>query len=112
DRVAAGEDAGFLAIAFGPLAVALKRRLLAVGADLGGLLISGQCIDQRMFRRDHHVGRTVQGVRTCRINAQYIRWRRVIQRGVLAKDLPRLETFSSADEEIDFSATAAADPVL
>ncbi len=99
-------------VALGPFAVALERCLFAIGADFIRLLGRGQRIDQRMFGRDHHVGRTKQRIGTRGVDAEHIGRRRVVQRTVLAQDLPGLKTLSAADVEIDFRPAAATDPVL
>ena len=71
DRVGTGEDAGFFAR--GVLAVAL-----GFGADGFGVFVHGGALfrcgdlrDERMLGREHHVGRTEQGVGAGRVDGDF-----------------------------------------
>ncbi len=54
--VGAGEDAGLLLLGGEAFDLALAARLVLVGGDRGALLFGRELGDQRMLRREHHVG--------------------------------------------------------
>ena len=72
DGVRAGEDAGLLLGQVGAVQVALAGRLLAVRPDRRGLLGRGEPLDQRMLRRDHHVGGAEERVGPGGVDPQHV----------------------------------------
>lgn len=70
DRVAASEDARLFLGELRPLQIALAGSLLAVGLYLRRFLVLRQAIDQRVFRRDHHIGGAEERVGPRRVDAQ------------------------------------------
>src|SRR5207245_10060309 len=64
DLVSAGKNAGFFLRQLSPFKIAFAGSLFSIIADGRPLLFGHDQIDQRMFRREHHVGGAVKRVRS------------------------------------------------
>ncbi len=126
DRIRPREDAGLCFGKVGAVEVALEGGLFTVGFDLWLLLNRRQLINQKVLRRDNHIRRPKERIRTGRVNPKLILIRILGKPGfqtgsfelfkireiLLAGGRSRFATLPFGDDrEVDFGSDAAADPV-
>ena len=115
DAVRAGEDAGLLLGQIGAIEIALSRGGFPVDSDRLLLVGRRQRVDERMLRSDDEVGDAVEGVGTCRVDAEDIPTGLEGESRGAAGRLPGGESCVSrargGDREVDLGAGAPADPV-
>ena len=111
----AGEDAGLLLGQIGAIEIALSRGGFPVDSDRLLLVGRRQRVDERMLRSDDEVGDAVEGVGTCRVDAEDIPTGLEGESRGAAGRLPGGESCVSrargGDREVDLGAGAPADPV-
>ena len=106
------ENAGFIFRGLLPFAFATSLGAGHIGFDVCSLLSGCEFFQQRMFRRDDHVGRSVQRVRTRRVYPQYVVAGVTGESVFLPRCLPGCEFRITADKVIDLRSHAPTDPVL
>ena len=111
DCIAARKHAGFGSLVILSITITLARRRLAIIVNRFFLIGRRQTLNEWMFRRDYHVGRSKQSVRASRIDPEHVIIWLARKPARCSIRLPLLNLVFATDKEVNFRAGTAADPI-